>query len=330
MNTPGTPVVHIGMPKAASKTLQWNVFARHSEIFYLGRLDGPHLDPTYKKFESCRDADVQKVMSDLAYHDVQKPVSEETRAFFKQYLERENTQGLLPVWSWESYSTDGFKNREARANNLKTLFGQLRIVMVTRNPIHLLESAYLQQLKRDNVGERSRGGKPVFFPSIDNWLSKNWFLDIGNHLDYAETIEIYCDLFGEENVCVLPFEELVTEKQSFYQKLCNFMGIDLAETLANVEGKVENKSWTDIQLEKLAAIKASPKARWQFRRANKRERHEMLDLKRQGIPATPSTKAKVAFNPKTQDRILSRTREGNLWLQERFGLDLEKYGYFGS
>ena len=35
-----TPVIHIGMPKTATKTLQWRLFAEHSEIYYLGRFDG--------------------------------------------------------------------------------------------------------------------------------------------------------------------------------------------------------------------------------------------------------------------------------------------------
>ena len=34
------PVIHIGMPKTATKTLQWRLFNGHSEVFYLGRFDG--------------------------------------------------------------------------------------------------------------------------------------------------------------------------------------------------------------------------------------------------------------------------------------------------
>jgi len=47
---PRIPVIHIGMPKTATKTLQWGLFNGHSEIYYLGRFDGPQFRSDHKKF----------------------------------------------------------------------------------------------------------------------------------------------------------------------------------------------------------------------------------------------------------------------------------------
>jgi len=48
---PRIPVIHIGMPKTATKTLQWRLFIAHSEIFCLGQFDGPKFGKDHKKYD---------------------------------------------------------------------------------------------------------------------------------------------------------------------------------------------------------------------------------------------------------------------------------------
>jgi hypothetical protein len=322
------PVIHIGMPKTATKTLQWRIFAKHSDIYYLGRFDGEPFRGKYKKFKACRDETVFRVMKQIAYRGYRRPNSIKCRELLNTYLAEHNKNDLIPVWSWESYSTDSRRNRQYRARNLKQVFEDAKIVITIRHPVKLLESAFLQQLKRDNIGGRYWPGRGVFYSSIDRWVKRDFLGDVSDHLDYAETIRMYTELFGRENVCVLVFEDLLQDKTGFYQNLCKFMGIDSQQAFNLVAGNVDNSRWTNIQLERLRAIDNSLKASFRFRFSKQQERKTQLDLDKRGAPLNPAPKARVKISQNISNELLEQTRQGNEWLDQVFKLDLARHGFY--
>lgn len=325
-----SPLVHIGMPKTATKTLQWRLFAEHSEVFYLGRFDGPHFGGRYGRFGACRDAEVFGIMDAIAYSGFAAADTGALRSRLEGYLGRENTSGRIPVWSWESYCTDSFENRRKRAQNLRDVWQEARILVTVRHPVGLLESAYLQQLKRDNVGAHYKRGKAPFYKPIDDWVAANANGDVDDHLDYANTIRLYSDYFGIENVCVLVFEELKTDKVAFFRRLCSFMGINLDEALALVEDNVDNSRWTEQQFSRLREIHASPLRALRFRFAEKPQRRRLLALTDAGDPVNPGVSAPVRIGDALRRMILEQTRDGNRWLEENFAIDLKQYGYLSD
>ena len=321
------PVIHIGMPKTATKTLQWRVFSQHQDIFYLGRFDGGPFAGKHRAFQACRDENVFAVMDQIAYSGISNPDIEECRQQFGQYLRGQNPENRLVVWSWESYCTDSARNRRLRAENLKSLFGQARIVATIRHPVKLLESAYLQQLKRGNIGARYRLGKGVFYRPIDEWFERDHFGDISNHLDYAGTIRMYTELFGAENVKVLAFENLLEDQRSWFHELCGFMGIDGAEALSSASEHKDNSRWNTTQLEILRKTKASPVRNMLFRCTKKDMRKKLLKLNGRGAPREIGEKASELLSAHNHNLVIDRTREGNQWLEQTFGLDLASRGY---
>ena len=94
-----TPVIHIGMPKTATKTLQWRIFAQHSEIYYLGRFDGEPFHGKYKQYKACRDATVFQLMSNIAYRGYRRPNIQKCRDLLERYLAENNQSRQIPVWS---------------------------------------------------------------------------------------------------------------------------------------------------------------------------------------------------------------------------------------
>lgn len=322
------PVVHIGMPKTATKTLQWRLFAGHEAIFYLGRYDGAVFNGEYRQYRACRDELVFKVMDQVAYRRIDKPDMAYCRSAMDEYLKAPLAQGLVPVWSWESYCTDSSDNRRIRARNLKQLFGQARIVATVRHPVKLLKSAYMQQLKRDNIGGRYRKGRGGFFRAIDEWVQADASNDISDHLEYPETIRMYVDEFGVDNVCVLPFELLVADSRAFYERLCRFMGVDLERALELLGGNVDNSRWTEVQLKILERINASPVEKLKFRFASRGERKQILELDQKGKPLQEAPKASPAMSPEVMRNVVERTKAGNEWLDKAFSLGLHDYGYF--
>lgn len=322
------PVIHIGMPKTATKTLQWRIFAQHSEIFYLGRFDGAPFKGKYRPYRACRDETVLEIMNEIAYDNISNPDVKACRQLLDQYLLAHNPDDKLPVWSWESYSTDSRRSRQFRAKNLRQVFGDAKILMTIRHPVALLESAFLQQLRRDNIAGGYIRGKGVFYCSIDNWVTRDFLGDVSNHLDYSETVRMYIEEFGQGNVRVLAFEELLRDKEAFYQQICDFMAIDLEEAMSLVKGHVDNSRWSQIQLDKLNNIDRSPFAAMRFRFASRRTRKAMLNLAKNGEPLKFSQKARVEISQNLRKQIMERTEEGNKWLDDAFNLGLQAYGYY--
>jgi len=328
MTSPRAPVIHIGMPKTATKTLQWRLFAIHSGIYYLGRFDGPLFRGRYRQFGACRNENVFQLMNQIAYRHIRNPDFAHCRQILAEELRTANSEGLLPVWSWESYCTDTWENRRIRAQNLRRLLGHARILVGIRHPVSLLEAAFFQQLKRDNIGARYHRGIGPHYCDINEWIVRDAGNEVTAHLEYGDTIRLYVDLFGLENVCVLPFELLAVDANEFYRRVCAFMGIDLVEAASLLNQRVDNSRWTTAQIEDMERILSSFPRRLRFRYASKAIRKRMLGLSRSGEPIADAPKATAQVSSLNRDRILQRTNPGNLWLDTAFNLDLGSLGYF--
>lgn len=323
-----SPIIHIGMPKTATKTLQWRLFANHSQIYYLGRFDGRPFKGKYREFKACRDAEIFGIMDKIAYGSTLSPDLPKFNRLMNDYLYSHASSQLVPVWSWESYSTSHKLVRRSRAENLKAVFEEAKILITIRNPIKLLESAYMQQLRRDNIGARYRAYKPLFYKEIDQWVKDNSLNEVTHHLEYAEVIKLYSEIFGTQNIKVLIFEELIQDKHNFYEKLCQFMGIDLDESLELVANFHDNSRWQQTQINEMMSIHRSWTASLRYRLSNRRQRKEILHLDKQGNPSVAGEKANPRISEKLQDEIYQQVRSGHEWLDEQFDLGLKEYGYY--
>jgi len=323
------PVIHIGMPKTATKTLQWGLFIGHSEIYYLGRFNGPQFR-SYKKYDCCRDAYVQSLMNQITYGHVDNPNYKKCKKILTKILAPASEKNLLPVWSWESYTTDNLQINKVRAHNLKMVFGKAKIIIIIRNPIRLIESAYFQQLKKYNGGSIRRFRFLPYYQTINNWLRDNYDGQILNHLQYAETIQAYIEEFGKENVHVFLFEDLLDNQRNYFIRLCEAMGINSEEGIMLCNENVENTRWTTNQINELIKITQSIKKTLSFSLSGRKKRRLLLNLNKQGLPINPGKKAHAHISPEWQEKIFNQTRQGHLWLQENYKLPLDKYGYLGN
>jgi hypothetical protein len=322
------PLIHIGMPKTATKTLQWRLFSRHSEVYYLGRFDGPQFEES-RRFGCCRDKVVQQLMHQIAHGPIFDPDFDHCAQLIKSVYEEAGRANLVPVWSWESYSTDALSRRQVRARNLRRVFGEANIVMVLRNPNALLESAYFQHMKRENVSEIRSYRRPPYYRTMDEWLRDNFYGEILPHLQYGETVQAYVRYFGRDNVHVLLFEDLVENEKSFFEGICRLMQINVEEGLRLVSGERDNERWTMHQIEILKGVLTSSLRSFLFRFRGRAERLRLLGLDDYGIPVKRGAKAIAPISPEWQTEILKVTREGNRWLEEQFGLPLTRHGYPG-
>lgn len=312
------------MPKTATKMLQMQLFARHSQVDFLGTYIGTH-----RAYSQCRDADVEEVFRELIWQNRDHPDFPRCRAAYDRAIAPAFETGRLPVWSWESLMEDRHEIQRLRAENLKAVFGGCKLIVGLRHPLRLVESLYLQLTKRDNVGSRASTRRGVFYLPIDQWLQRKWGRPGSPptcHLEYAETVEVFADVFGREAIGIFLFEQLVEDQAAFVEAICRFVGIDPREGILHTSNKRENDRWTQSQFDELKKIKRSLVRSTVFRFSGRRARRKML-----GIPRNPDPSlgppARVEIPEHWQRRILEKTREGNRRLMERWNLPLDRYGY---
>ena len=81
------------------------------------------------------------------------------------------------------------------------------------------------------------------FVTVENWLEyswKNWITSFLGLCDYRQTITLYRDLFGEDCINILLFEELRDDLPSFASSLANILLMDKAIILDMLTGTVAN------------------------------------------------------------------------------------------
>lgn len=321
------PVIHVGMPKTATKTLQMCLFARHSEVEFLGTYTGKKT-----RFSQCRDAQIEQLINQLLWKYPARPDLPLCRDIYRRAVAPALGQGLAPVWSWESLIENHYEVQKYRAENLRAVFGDCRIIVTIRHPVKLVESLYLQLLKRDNLGARYRLGKQAVYKPIESWITGQWGQE-GHapnvHLEYAQGIKLYADIFGADRVGVFLFEQLIKEPEAYYRSLCQFIGINADEALQHVLGENENQRWTETQLKRLRTVSSSWLEGLRFRFSSRKQRRQMLGLLPDGsIPETDlSPSAKEELPEEWRKRIFEKTRVGNQHLMKQWGVPLDQYNY---
>ena len=124
--------IHVGLPKTATTTLQQKVFPAHPELVYLGtRANHPQFDQMMFALCSVDNAD----------YDANK-----SSAVVDELLSGQRDDGKPVVVSYESITNQGH-DRRVKAERLKALFPDARIVLTVRRPEDMVVSTYFQWLK---------------------------------------------------------------------------------------------------------------------------------------------------------------------------------------
>jgi hypothetical protein len=319
-------VIHVGLPKTGTKTLQRRLFHRHPEVYFLGRFDGEPNPGYYNALGQCRDETVFALMQQIAFGDVRNPDFGIAQGAWGRVLA--SAAGRVAVWSYEGYATDTLLQRQIRARNAWRTFGDAIVLITLRHPVALLESAYLHWLRSTNVGDRVTWGAAPNVRSIHEWLALEWSRDVDHHLSFADTIRAYERTFGRERVQVLLFEDLVADGDAFIADVCERIGIDPDVGRACVAGGHENAGWGEATIARLQRIATSPLLAWRFRLGSRAERRAALFLNPHGDPLTPSPRHRPRIDAEWRRRICATCQAGTAWVAEAYGLPLERYGYF--
>jgi hypothetical protein len=204
------PLIHIGYPKTASTWLQQVVFLNENTGFYA---------PWGAPAESVR----KQFFNSDGFH-----VSAETaRSQLEPGLIEAIKQSLIPVFSNEmltGFPSTGRGWSKEIVHRIHDIFPEGKVFIVIREQKSMLLSSYRQHLM---MGGTLSINDFIVIEKTPRSLKHSCCVDF---FYYDKIIDYYRNVFGRDNVLVLPFELFKQNKQIFCEKLLSF---------AEANGKVD-------------------------------------------------------------------------------------------
>ena len=195
------PFVHIGYHKTGSTFLQKRVFRRGPGFSLVA--EGNALRPAFVPLQSA----------DPFSFD---PVA--VRETFRPAMEKAREQDLVPVFAAERLSgspqSGGYDSKQI-AERLAATFPEARVLMVIREQTDMLVSVYKQYVKM---------GGPGTFRQYVSPHSRAFRIPLFDfrYFEYHRLVGCYQNLFGAENVLVLPYELLRDRPRAFVKHIGTF------------------------------------------------------------------------------------------------------------
>ena len=250
---PPPVVMHIGMPKAASTTLQNALFACHTQVYYLGKAksrSGGYSSP-----------EVESLITQLSRPLTTKELSR-MRRDFQDEVARASTPEQIPVLSREGLCHGGSRTQERLAQNAFEIFGRARVMIVLRNPFNLIPSLYLQRLRGNNARQSRRADHMVGYFTLDEWLTSE--SERQRHapfklLQVADNLAPHIARFGRDQIGVFLFEDLLEHQDSFTRSVARFLGVDEDEASMLAAAAHANPRMTEAHVARLQRLNNRPR-----------------------------------------------------------------------
>ena len=197
-----------------------------------------------------------------------------------------------------------------------------------RNPFSLVRSAYSQYLKREIV--RARPWRMPKALTIDAWLHRSFTERRSapfQHLQYAETISIFENVFGVDSVHVAVFEDMRIDPEGFGAPVCRILGIDAESGARLTRDRRANPSLSENEIRYLQGLNRRPWARLKFNLTERKTRLARLQILSRGESQEPEAVSAPGLREESVRAIHRLTAGGNRLLESRRGLPLRDFGY---
>lgn len=305
------PVFHIGFPKAGSTYLQRQVFPHLPDYAYMGVhafVDEPDFYDLLNRFH------IQLFKTDGLNFDVQACAADKSK------IER-RADGKSPLFSYE-YAVGvlfGYPDAVMKAQRLREIFGaNLKIIMIVREQTAILKSQY-----RDHPFEPHdiHRGKPVSFAEWYKQTNALRYFRFTDLVEYDRLVRVYDDLFGADNVLVLPMELMKADPDLYAAKMAEFLEVDQATLRTNLDKPPVNTGHSAGQ-NRLRRLRRAIPIPVQFSKILPRALYTALTglIKKGG-------KEEIIVPQDLQQDINARYALSNKALESRIGVALAPLGY---
>lgn len=291
------PVIHVGMVKAASSTLQYFLFDQHPGFYHLGS-------------PWRRDA-IEEVYGDICTRDVVKVEPNSWRELMEAEQREAKAKGKVLSLSNEAFTMYDSATRLLIAERLKRVLGDARIILVIREQRGWFASRYTHQFLKPIPETRLK---------FSDWLYVHW--NRAPHVyrgfvDYDAIAQAYERVFGFGNIKIVLMEELAVDGESVIGDLCDFIGVDRGLGTSLMRKKHHEPRGSRLgYLRRKAGILPNVSFKGLLPAP-------AYDLLTKGFGG----RMEPVFPEGWEERISEHYREGNRALAERYGLLLEKFDY---
>ena len=209
--------IHVGYPRAGSSHIKREYLKRFADELIVPR--GNALKQFYGSLVAKENNRINEISFKSDSVDVCNVLSSES---------------LCGMSFWNA---DGVTNV---AQNLKIYYPNSKILLIIREQEKIIQSAYLYSVK-----------KGQYLSRYDKFVERNKQGLLGKYC-YDKIVKIFDNEFGEENVCVVPFEELESNLDKFRDRLSEYfdstqVNWDVLSTYTNTS---KNAS-LDIEVQRL-------------------------------------------------------------------------------
>ena len=310
MTLPRPPLIHVGYPKAVSSWMQKWLFTPANGF--------------------CKVLD--SLTLQLFLIDATPFTFDTTKAnewMEKSLRETPNSAVLLPLITGESlvgHTHCGGYNAKTNADRLKQLCPEAKILIVVREQQATIRSLYKTFVTWGMPHSIDRILKPV-----DANLSPQFNLDF---LRYDLLVNYYQQLYGKENVLVLPYELFVEDGAEFLRRIFVFSNIGQVEEKIKklpIKKKVNRgQTLVNLLIERWRNrfFVASPfnYAGW-FKPTEASLKRRIARSKKNLFPAFMDSWFEAGFKRKVEAHCAGQFAASNQRLQQLTGLDLARFGY---
>ena len=318
MATNPQTLVHVGFMKSGSTSLQDNVFSRHSGIRNIWKPDPGAL---LRQMINVEDNELDLAAIDDLLASNRSKADQEKKVLVLSNEVLTSTPALWPA-----------------AHRIKRFLPDSKIFLCIREQKAIIESYYLYNFRHlaavFGVPEKYHGLPVSFdeffqihFPEGDQQDKQTLrHTRLWLRLRYMKTASLYREIFGPDNVLVLPIEMTRKDPGAFADRLEAFCGIDAAETvkllglkkknIGTNRGEIAYERWRQYLPSSIPLSKIIPfgsRLRTLARSLANREGDQVIE-----------------WSDGKLNKIKSLYAAQNAELAEAFDLDLGKYGYMTS
>ena len=303
-----TPLVHIGFPKALSSWMQKSLFK--PEQGFLNVLDSLHttisvIDPTPFCFDES-----------LCIRFIEESLAKNNGGI-----------NLVPVCSAEALIGNpycGGFNAKQNADRIKQLFPDARILLIVREQRQLMRSLYKTMV----VWGMPHTIKRLLNPR-DTSLAPQFNLDF---LRFDLATAYYQQLFGKDNVLVLPYEAFIKDSENFTRAILQHANCTPTEAFNRLPwAKKVNKNQPLINLyfqRLLNLLLSSPFNYAGILESTENRVHQRIKRSKNNVfPPLTDKWLENDFSQKVNSAFAGQFAGSNTRLQHLTGLDLASYGY---
>lgn len=317
-------VLHVGLPKTGSTTIQRSLFKNHSQVFYMGKTVGNGVT------KGCKDQGVYKFLKPLIWRPHKTYNLQQSRDFYNKNIVPNIQHNQIILGSWEAIGNGDTHRFVERIKRLSAVFGGCRILIILRNPLTLIPSLYLQNLRGNYIKRRRPefAGKPYL--TLEDWLliKEKRAGGFNNWLNYISNIEHSVELLGEENVGVFLFEDLISNPKQYYNNIANFLGIDAKECRQLTEEKHFHPRLMQCDIDYIQSLNTLSFKRLNWIFSHRKFRRQRLEQNRlDSTSMHQKTPVKISLSEEWTQKVIQATSSGYQRLETNLQLELRKHNY---